>query len=189
MPADPTLVADPVALRDWLPALQGLLAPLEPRRLVLLRGLVMPSRLQWIDRMPDDVVVEADGGTLQADDSGWLFPLEKRGAQPLLLFMVTDRAEAAPDLLMNAAATLCRCAWRLRQGEHGDGDDDARALGEAIHGLRNGLNSVLMSAAVITTCADLLPERLQPIAREIEAAAHRSVDRLHKLTALIEPGR
>jgi len=189
VPADSALAAGPVALRDWLLALQGMLAPLEPQRLVLLRGLVLPPRLQWIERMPDDVVVEPDGGRLQDGDSGWLFPLEKQGNQPLLLFLVTDRAEAAPDVLMNAAATLCRCAWRLRQGEHGSGDDEVRALGEAIHGLRNGLNSVLMSAAVITTCADLLPERLQPIAREIEAAAHRSVDRLHKLTALIEPGR
>lgn len=184
----PVAAAGGLSLRRWLGALQVLLEPLAPERLVLLQGLMLPTRLQWVDRLPEDLsTVDPDDDERELQHrSGWLLPIEPRGPQPVLLFVVTDHTEPPSDTLMHLASTLCRCAWRIRNG---DGDDEARALGEAVHGLRNGLNSVLMSAAVITTCADLLPERLQPIAREIESAAHRSVDRLHKLTALIEPGR
>ncbi len=176
-------------LQPWLAALQVLLEPLRPQRLALVHGLVLPPRLQWVDQLTDDALaIEPDDDALR-HCSGWVFPLDPRSSEPTHLFVATDSDQSRPDPLMQAATGLCRAAWRLRQGEHALGDDDARALGESIHGLRNGLNSVLMSAAVITTCADLLPERLQPIAREIESAAQRSVERLHRLTALIEPGR
>jgi hypothetical protein len=179
-------IADRAALADWLAQLRALLAPLQPERLVVVGGLVLPLKLQWVERLPADVHPLVPGEPSPVGQSGWLIQLEADESAPLLLFVgARERAEAS-ETALRGVATLVRSAWRLRQGfDDESGPDD---VSEAVHALRNSLNSVLMSAAVVTTCADLLPERLQPIAREIEAAAARSVQRLHRLTGLIESG-
>jgi hypothetical protein len=181
--AEAASALDATAAARWLDQLAGLLGPLQAGRLVLVGGLVLPMRMQWVDRLPADVqpVVPADAAIEAA--SGWLIQLEADESDPLLLF-VAAAEPGVDECSLRQAAALVRAAWRLQFGAAaGDGPDE---LAEAIHALRNSLNSVLMSAAVVSTCADLLPERLQPIAREIEGAAARSVQRLHRLTGLIE---
>jgi hypothetical protein len=172
------------ACDDWLQPLELLLAPLRPERLAVVGGGGMQLKVQWTSRLPDDAVLIEPRDACLIGRSGWLFQLPSEGTEPQLLFLVTDHEDAASEAMLESATGLVRCAWRLRRGA-GE-DSEAAELAEAIHALRNSLNSVLMSAAVITTCADLLPERLQPIAREIEAAAARSVQRLHRMTGLIE---
>ena len=180
-------VASPARRADlalWLEQLAGLLRPLRPEGLSLVGGLVLPLKLQWVDQLPADVqlLVPADGPPPRG--SGWLVQLEADESDPLLLF-IAARSPPESEATLRQVATLVRSAWRLQRGGGGE-DGQPDELGEAVHALRNSLNSVLMSAAVVTTCADLLPERLQPIAREIEAAAARSVQRLHRLTGLID---
>jgi hypothetical protein len=169
---------------DWLQPLGSLLAPLRPTRLAVVGGLVMPLKVQWTDRLPSEAVLVDGGDASLIGSSGWLFKLPSENIEPQLLFVATEHESAGTEPLLDAATTLVRASWLLRCGV--DGAGHAAEVAEAIHALRNSLNSVLMSAAVVTTCADLLPERLQPIAREIEAAAARSVQRLHRLTGLIE---
>jgi hypothetical protein len=179
-------LADRAGLAQWLGQLGVLLAPLRPDRLVVVGGLVLPMKLQWVDRLPGDVQPLQPVEPSPVGQSGWLIQLEADESDPLLLFVAARARVETSDTALKVVATLVRSAWRLRQGL--DDEDAPDDLSEAIHALRNSLNSVLMSAAVVTTCADLLPERLQPIAREIEAAAARSVQRLHRLTGLIESG-
>jgi hypothetical protein len=179
------VIADRAGLGNWLGQLALMLAPLRPERLFVVGGLVLPLKLQWVDRLPADVQALWPVEPSPVGQSGWLIQLESDESDPLLLFVATRARAECADSGLKVVATLVRSAWRLRQGLDDDAPDD---MSEAIHALRNSLNSVLMSAAVVTTCADLLPERLQPIAREIEAAAARSVQRLHRLTGLIESG-
>jgi hypothetical protein len=179
-------VADRAGLAQWLAQVGALLAPLRPDRLVVVGGLVLPLKLQWVDRLPASVQPLLPVEPSPVGQSGWLIQLESDESDPVLLFVVSRARVEASEGSLKVVATLVRSAWRLRQGL--DDEDAPDDISEAIHALRNSLNSVLMSAAVVTTCADLLPERLQPIAREIEAAAARSVQRLHRLTGLIESG-
>jgi signal transduction histidine kinase len=179
---------EPLADRAWLADLGALLAPLQPAGLALVDGFALSQKFLWVSRLPAEVVPRVSELDALGERSGWRFQLDPRQPEAALLFVASATGRGGEDPLPAAAATLVRCAWRLRQAEGGGACDDRSDLAEAIHALRNSLNSVLMSAAVITTCADLLPERLQPIAREIEAAAERSVQRLHRLTAVIDAG-
>jgi hypothetical protein len=178
---------EPVAARAWLAEIGPLLAPLQPAGFALVDGFALSHKVLWVSRLPDEVVAHVADFEPVEGRSGWLFQLDPRAHDGEMLFIASDTGRASSDPVLALAGTLVRCAWRLRQLDP-DAGDDRGDLAEAIHALRNSLNSVLMSAAVITTCADLLPERLQPIAREIEAAAERSVQRLHKLTAVIDAG-
>jgi hypothetical protein len=171
---------------QWLQPLAAQLAPLKPKCLAVVAGLALPLRVQWAERLPAEAELLEPAGPALHERSGWLFQLPGAQAEARSLFVASDNETAVGQAQLEAAVALVRAAWRLAGG---GADDDAAEIGEAIHALRNSLNSVLMSAAVVTTCADMLPERLQPIAREIEAAAARSVDRLHRLTGLIESRR
>lgn len=179
---------EPVAARVWLADIGPLLAPLQPTGLALVDGFALSHKVLWVSRLPEEVVARAADFEPVVGRSGWLFQLDPRLQDGDLLFVASDTSRASSDPVLAIAATLVRCAWRLRQVDASGGSDERGEVAEAVHALRNSLNSVLMSAAVITTCADLLPERLQPIAREIEAAAERSVQRLHRLTAVIDAG-
>jgi hypothetical protein len=181
-------VLEVAAVRDaWLQPLARLLKPLGADRLALVAGLVVPLRAQWVERLTGEAQLADPDDADLVGRSGWLFQLPGDSVEPQLLFAAARDEAAVSAALLDAAVALVRASWRLQLGA---GDEEGAAeTGEAIHALRNSLNSVLMSAAVITTCADLLPERLQPIAREIEAAAERSVQRLHRLTGLVETRR
>ncbi len=56
----------------------------------------------------------------------------------------------------------------------------------AIHALRNGMNSLMMNAAVLATRADDFPESLRPFVEGISQAGKTCSKELARLFALIE---
>jgi hypothetical protein len=56
---------------------------------------------------------------------------------------------------------------------------------EAIHALRNGLNSVVMSSAVLNSA--MLPADLRGFGNDLDEAVGRSLQSLRHLSTLISP--
>jgi hypothetical protein len=59
-------------------------------------------------------------------------------------------------------------------------------IAQAIHALRNGMSSLLMSAAVLGRRSDDFPESLRPFVERIKQSGQLCSDELAHLFALIE---
>jgi hypothetical protein len=165
--------------RDWLVALQRLLAPLAPRHLTLLVGSFAGEEVSWITRLPAGTrVLQATADS--TPHSGWLVPLPAEG-HALLVDGGAGLDACDPALVM--ARVLCRAAWRMRHPPPQVlVSNESR---QALHDLRNGLNSVLMTSAVIGGAA--LPEGLGEFVSDLEQAGKRSLRALAELSAYIAP--
>ena len=56
---------------------------------------------------------------------------------------------------------------------------------QAIHDLSNGMNALLMNAAVLAARIDEIPPSLQPFVRQLGAAGQRSREQLAVLAAIV----
>ncbi len=56
----------------------------------------------------------------------------------------------------------------------------------AVHALRNGMNSLLMNAAVLASRADDVPESLRPFVERIKQSGQLCSEELTRLFALID---
>jgi signal transduction histidine kinase len=67
--------------------------------------------------------------------------------------------------------------------------DSPEQLAEAVHALRNGLNSLLMNTAVLASRSEDLPESLRPFVAAISKAGYRCSEDLTRLFALVDARR
>ena len=91
------------------------------------------------------------------------------------------RKEDDPLLVLGFA--LCRLAWRLRERQPLPAGPLRIEMREAVHALRNGLNSVVMSSAVLNS--GMLPADLRSFGDDLDAAVGRSLHSLRELSTLI----
>ncbi len=68
-------------------------------------------------------------------------------------------------------------------------DDQARQIAKAVHDLRNGLNSLLMNAAVLAARSEDVPESLRPFVAAISRAGTVCSDEVTRLLALLDARR
>jgi hypothetical protein len=174
------------ALGPWLELMRELLAALAPRGLAVVQGLSMDADAAHIDRLPAEArVVAATAGFDPRSTSGWLVRLYVRDQAPpaLLLALEDDLEDGAPLLVLGFA--LCRLAWRLRERQPLPAGPLRVEMREAIHALRNGLNSVVMSSAVLNSA--MLPADLRSFGNDLDDAVGRSLQSLRHLSTLISP--
>jgi hypothetical protein len=174
------------ALGEWLEVVRSLLSNLEPRGLAVVQGLSMDTDAVRLDRLPPEARVLAatmDFDPLQS--SGWLVRLYVRDQAPpaMLLALEEDLEEGAPLMVLGFA--LCRLAWRLRARQPLPPGPVRIEMREAIHALRNGLNSVVMSSAVLNSA--MLPADLRSFGNDLDDAIGRSLQSLRHLSTLIAP--
>ncbi|HEY2346638.1 MAG TPA: hypothetical protein VGH80_12305 [Xanthomonadaceae bacterium] len=62
-------------------------------------------------------------------------------------------------------------------------------VGQAAHDLRNGLNTLLMNAAVLGARIDDMPESLRPFVGQIATAGRKCSDDLTRLLDLVASSR
>ena len=174
------------ALGEWLIQVRALLATLSPRGLAVVQGLSMDTDAVRLDRLPDEArVLAATEGFDPRAASGWLVRLYVRDqAPPALLLALDEPFEDGAPLLVLAFA-LCRLAWRLRERQPLPAGPVRVEMREAIHALRNGLNSVVMSSAVLNSA--LLPADLRSFGNDLDDAVGRSLQSLRHLSTLISP--
>jgi len=67
--------------------------------------------------------------------------------------------------------------------------DASESLAEAIHALRNGMNSLLMNTAVLGARIDEVPQSLRPFVEQISKAGYRCSEDLARLFALVDTQR
>ncbi len=174
------------ALAQWLGRLHGLLGALSPQGLALVDGLPLAAETEWTDRL--DAATRVLAATPDFDPihaRGWLVRLHVREGPPIALLLALEQRIDESDPLLVIAFALCRLAWRLSERlPHPAGPARAETR-EAIHALRNGLNSVVMTSAVITG-PQLSPD-LRVFANDLENAVDRSVKALKQLAALTSP--
>lgn len=173
-------------LDRWLQSLQQLLAPLAPKALVLLSSRESGVELGRVDDWPAGTEPVAQSAeVVAAEAQGWLIRLPPGEAidHPSLL-IVSDDARSIDDPQVVLARVLCRAAWRFRCPPSSvlAAGDESR---QAVHDLRNGLNSVLMSTAVIGSAK--LPEEMRGFVQDLESAGKRSLRALTELSTLMVP--
>ena len=170
--------------RPWLAALQVLLAPMEPRGLALLDGEFSGDDMSRVEAVPSRCRIAASTEHFRPGPA-WLvrLPCNERSGQHALLLDGGDQLEATTPLVV-MARLLCRAAWRVRfpPGNLLASGDESR---QALHDLRNGLNSVVMSSAVIGGAA--LPEDLRGFVLDLENAGRRSLRALTELSSMMVP--
>jgi hypothetical protein len=175
------------SLGQWLGHVRGLLSALAPRGLAVVHGLSMEGDSMRIERLPEEARVQEStpGFDARANTGGWLVRLYVRDQAPpaLLLALDDDMEEGAPLLVL--AFALCRLGWRLRERQPLPAGPVRVEMREAIHALRNGLNSVVMSSAVINS--PMLPAELRSFGDDLENAVGRSLHSLRHLSTLISP--
>lgn len=174
------------ALDAWLGHVRGLLASISPRGLAVLRGVPMASDSARCERLPAEaVVVATTPGFDPHAGSGWLVRLYLREQSPPALLVCFDEPleDGAPLLVL--AFALVRLAWRLRERQPLPAGAPRVEMREAIHSLRNGLNSVVMSSAVINSA--MLPPDLRSFGSDLDDAVARSLQSLRHLSTLISP--
>lgn len=178
------LRAETAAPDAWLHALAVLLHALRPRALALVPS-PPPTQRRTIERL------DAEAARCAGLAPGWLFGLgDGNGTSDgstLALHVATDQVLSATDRRVLLGSALGRLAWRLHapdaQYEPAAADP---LLADAVHALRNGLNSTVMNTAVLAACAHEMPAALEEATRRVEQAAARSAVELHRLMALIE---
>lgn len=68
-------------------------------------------------------------------------------------------------------------------------DDQAQQIAKAVHDLRNGLNSLLMNAAVLAARSEDVPESLRPFVAAISRAGTACSEEVTRLFALVAARR
>ncbi len=176
------LVESTTGLTAWLNDLHGVLGPVAPTALVIISDVLVEHS---VSRCPEglmglpSVASSPNGADTQGD--GLLIRLQAVDERPYALFLATDRLDKITECDCRQVAMLCRLAWQLANAE-GIGDVAVdEELDHAIHALRNGLNTVAMSAAVLRSSA--MPEPLAQISGDLEAAAQRSIESLRLVAA------
>jgi hypothetical protein len=166
-------------------------------------GLFAPSALQWlhghgcrgIHRLPDvapgdmpdwiTVPVGRHGG----DESGWRFGWRDADGRERRLLLAFDAPDALPPPARAALAGYLAFAGPCSGGDAGDGPAvlvDRDDVAVRIHDLRNGLNSLLMNVAVMTT--KLPPEeRSGRFATQAQADGERCAALLQALADALRP--
>lgn len=171
------------SLGAWLAQVQGVLGALSPRALAVVRGVAMETDAGRIGRLPDDAtLVDATPG-FDPQAGGWLVRLYVRDQAPPAMLLVLDRDFDEGDPLLVLGFALCRLAWRLRERQPLPAGPLRVEMREAIHALRNGLNSVVMSSAVINS--PMLPPGLRSFGDDLDNAVGRSLQSLRDLSTLI----
>jgi len=174
------------SLDAWLGQLQALLGALSPRSLAVVQGLSMDSDAARLDRLPAEArVLAATPGFDAGTASGWLVRLYLRDHSPPALVLDLGEAFDDGDALLVLAFALCRLAWRLRERQPLPAGPVRTEMREAIHALRNGLNSVAMTSAVLNSA--MLPADLRSFGDDLEHAVGRSLQSLRDLSTLITP--
>jgi hypothetical protein len=175
------------SLGPWLGHVRGLLSALAPRGLAVVHGVSMDSDAMRIGRLPEEARVQEStaGFDPRANAGGWLVRLYVRDQSPpaLLLAIEEDLDENSPLLVMGFA--LCRLGWRLRERQPLPAGPVRVEMREAIHALRNGLNSVAMTSAVLNS--PMLPADLRSFGDDLDKAVGRSLQSLRDLSTLISP--
>lgn len=166
----------------WLGAMQVLLAPMEPRGLALLDGEFSGDDISRVDSVPSHSRVASSTEGFRPGPA-WLvrLPCNDRSGQHALLIDGADQLEPTTPLVV-MVRLLCRAAWRVRfppSNVMASGDESRQAL----HDLRNGLNSVVMTSAVIGGAA--LPEHLRGFVHDLENAGRRSLRALTELSSVM----
>jgi hypothetical protein len=62
-------------------------------------------------------------------------------------------------------------------------------IGKAVHDLRNGMNSLMMNAAVLGASIKDVPESLRPFVAQIASAGRKCSEELTTLLALVDTYR
>lgn len=174
------------ALGPWLEHVAALLGPMRLRGLAVVQGVPMQADAVRLDGLPADArVIAATPGFQASEAGGWLLRLYVRDQAPPALAMSFDEEHEDGAPLLTLAFGLCRLAWRLRERQPLPASPVRVELREAIHALRNGLNSVVMSSAVLNSA--LLPDSLRSFADDLDDAVGRSLQSLRHLSTLISP--
>lgn len=159
--------------RDWLLALKPLLAPAMPASLALLVDAPSHDEWQWADRLSAAHVVACTNA--RPPSRGWLLRLPS--TRPCAVLLEAAGALRPGDPVLRAARALCRAAWRLREPlPLGPLRSDAQ---QAMHDLRNGLNSIVMTSAVLAAAP--APASLTAFVEDLQAAGRRSLRALEDL--------
>jgi hypothetical protein len=166
---------------DWLRALLPLLAPVAPAALALLQHAPPHEEFGWTPAWPPDARPLAHAGP-RVPQRGWLLHLP--AAAPRALLLDADPGLDPVGAPLTLVRQLVRSAWRLREpGAATAIGDPAR---QAMHDLRNGLNSVSMTSAVVASAAGL-PEPLRGFVDDLQGAARRSLRALAELSEWMPP--
>ncbi len=172
----------PAAVETWLQSLLGLLAPLGPTALVLRASERERTSIEWIEVLSDpqeDVRAQVPADFRPND--GWLIPLGSRDGVFFSLLLCTEvplMGNAAGLVLVGA---VCKSGFGLLWPRHDWLPRDGTS--ECLHDLRNGLNTVMMSAAILG--GPKLPAELRVFATDLENGAQRSVRALSELSVLL----
>lgn len=159
---------------EWLGAVLVLLGPLSPRATGLLAHSPVHDEFLWVDEVPSGARLLAHAGAGEPE-RGWLLRLPSGAPRSLLFDGAAALDPAGAPLAL--ARQLVRTAWRLREPVTGGAIRDA--AGQAMHDLRNGLNSVSMTTAVVAGAA--LPAELRGFVDDLQAASRRSLRALAEL--------
>ena len=171
------------SLAQWLAQLHGLLGALSPRAIAVVQGVPMDGDAGRLQSLPGGArVVEATPG-FEPVRGGWLVRLYVRDQTPPALVLDLSQEFDASDPLLVLGFALCRLAWRLRERQPLPAGPLRVEMREAIHALRNGLNSVVMSSAVINS--PMLPPDLRSFGDDLDHAVGRSLQSLRDLSTLI----
>ena len=172
------------ALEQWLEQLRGLLASLSPLGLAVMRGVPMERDAARLEGLPPGAqVLAATPGFDATQGHAWVLRLYVRDQSPpaMVVLLERDLDDAEPLLVLGFA--LCRLAWRLRESQPLPAGPLRVEMREAVHALRNGLNSVVMSSAVLNS--GMLPPDLRSFGDDLDAAVGRSLQSLRELSTLI----
>lgn len=185
MASTATEVSRPSTETAWLEAVHGLLQPLAPRGVALVGGDDLAPERSWLEEFPESGGNARHPATFDGRGPGWLLRLPGATEDRRGLLLALDAAAVDDEAGAILATATVRLAWRLRRHRYGQGATLARSeTDEAMHALRNGINSVLMVSAVFASAA--LPETLRPFAADLQNAGRRSQTSLSELALLLE---
>jgi hypothetical protein len=161
----------------WLESLQPLLQAIAPVHLILVRGVNPEREVQWLDALPVKAHIVATCTQAATPQHGWLLRLAAQRHQTCALYIGVARREPSclPQLLL--AAALCRTAWKLRHWPELEPPDPRDENRDAMHALRNALNAMVMTAAVLQES----PALSMPLQQQLQLATQQSLDALDRI--------
>jgi len=171
----------------WLEPMTELLRePLAANSLARVAGPSLMQDFAWVSALPEDMqFVEGDATVLQGC-SGWVILLQERELQSDYLFVSSRQRTAFDDRRLLLAVALARIAWRLHSLSPQVNSAFCAETTDAIHAVRNGLNTLRMTSAVFVAHTASMPDTLKPFVTTIDAAAARTVQSFNRLCVLIE---
>lgn len=112
---------------------------------------------------------------------GWLVPVGTRDDVAFCLLLCSDTPPMPSAAELPLLATVGRASFALLCP--GRSPAARTALRDCLHELRNGLNSVLMSAAIVA--GPKLPDELRIFAADLQDGTQRSLRALTELSLLL----